>query len=323
MILQLTRLGAALACAWLTFTGSMAASAAHAAAAAPAAPTTASGTTAGAAPDVVANIDTLERVRNSATITLGVRASRAPFSFVDAQGEPRGYTIDLCMQVANAVKRALKLPKLDVRFVVVTQASRIPMLKDGRIDLECGSTINTRERANDVAFAYTTFVSGVRLLARRGSKVIDIDDLRGRTVVTVRGTPAAKLIRQVNAERGLGLTILEARDGAGAFAAVADGRAVALPMEDIALHALIAKAARPGDFAVVGRYLSIEPRAIMLRKGDPALQRVVDRALATAFRNGKIGRIYARWFSTKGLFVPMSRYLREALAAPTTYPAFP
>ena len=323
MILLHTRRGTALACVWLTFAGSMPAGAAHAASAAPVASTMASGTAAGVAPRVVAHIDTLKRIRDTATITLGVRASRAPFSFVDAQREPRGYSIDLCMHVADAVKAALKLPKLDVRFVVVTRASRIAMLNDGRIDLECGSTINTRERAGDVAFAYTTFVSGVRLLARRASRVTDIDGLRGKTVVAVRGTPAAKLLRQANARRGLGLTILDARDDADAFAAVAGGRAVAFPMEDVALYALIAKAARPGDFAIVGRYLSIEPRAIMLRKDDPAFLRVVDRALAKTFRDGEIGRIYARWFSTRELFVPMSRYLSEAFVAPTTYPAFP
>ncbi len=323
MTLRRTRLGTAAACAWLAFAGSIPGGAAHAAPATPPAPAAASGPATAAAPGDVARIDTLKRIRDTATITLGVRASRAPFSFVDAQREPRGYSIDLCMQVADAVKEALKLPKLDVRFVVVTQASRVAMLEDGRIDLECGSTVNTRDRAGDVAFAYTTFVSGVRLLARRASKVTGIDGLRGRTVVAVRGTPAAKLLRQVDAERGLGLTILDARDDADAFAAVADGRAVALPMEDVALHALIARAARPGDFAVVGRYLSIEPRAIMLRKDDPAFERLVDRALAKTFRSGEIGRIYARWFSTRELSVPMSRYLREALAAPTTYPAFP
>ncbi len=324
MTLRLARFGTAAACAWLTFAGSMPGGTAHAAPAAPAAASgAASGAAAGAAPGDVAPIDTLKRIRDTATITLGVRESRAPFSFVDAQREPQGYSIDLCMRVADAVKDALKLPKLDVRFVVVTPANRVAMLGDGRIDLECGSTVNTRKRDEDVAFAYTTFVSGVRLLARRASKVTSIDGLHGRTVVAVRGTPAAKLLRQVNAERALGLTILEARDDADAFAAVADGRAVALPMEDVALHALIARAARPGDFAVVGGYLSIEPRAIMLRKDDPAFERLVDRALAKTFRGGEFGRIYARWFSTREFSMPMSRYLREALAAPTTYPAFP
>ena len=268
-------------------------------------------------------IDTLKRIHDTATITLGVREASAPFSFVDTRREPQGYSVDLCMKVADAVKDALKLRRLDVRFVVVAPANAIAMLADGRIDLECGSTINTRARGNDVAFAYTTFVSGIRLLARKASKVTSLDDLRGKTVVVVQGTPAAALLRRMNVDRALGLTLVEARSGAEAFAALAEGRAAALPMEDVALYALIARAQRPGDFAVVGKYLSIDPRAIMLRKGDPAFERVVDRTLAQTFSSGEIARIHARWFATRELTVPMNHYLREAFAVPSTYPAFP
>lgn len=268
-------------------------------------------------------IDTLKRIHDTATITLGVREASAPFSFVDAQREPQGYSIDLCMKVAAAVKDALKLQRLDVRSVVVTPANAIAMLEDGRIDLECGPTINTRARGKDVAFAYTTFVSGIRLLARKTSKVRGLEDLRGKTVVVVQGTPAARLLRRMNADRALGSTLVEARSAAEAFAALVAGRAAALPLDDVALYGLIASAPRPGDYAVVGKYLSIDPRAIMLRKGDPAFESVVDRTLAQMFRSGEIRRIHARWFTTRALTVPMNEYLREAFAVPTTYPAFP
>ena len=309
---------AAVACAFLALPGGTPAAAdAAQAAATPAAPRDA------APHDAAARIDTLKRIHDSATITLGVRAASAPFSYVDTQREPQGYSIDLCMKLADAVKDVLKLPRLDVRFVVVTPANAIAMLEDGRIDLECGSTVNTRARGNDVAFAYTTFVSGIRLLVRKASKVTGLDDLRGRTVVVVQGTPAAELLRRMNAGRVLGLTLVEARSRAEAFAAVAGGRAAALALEDVALYGLIAGARRPGDYAVVGKYLSIDPRAIMLRKGDPAFERVVDRTLAQTFRSGEIRRIHARWFSTRELTVPMNEYLREAFAVPTTYPAFP
>ena len=304
---------AAVACAFLSLPGGTSAAADTAQAAA----------TLRAAQDAAPRIDTLKRIRDTATVTLGVRAASAPFSYVDAQREPRGYSIDLCMKVADALKDALKLPRLDVRFVVVTPANAIAMLEDGRIDLECGSTINTRARGNDVAFAYTTFVSGIRLLARKASKVTGLDDLRGKTVVVVHGTPAAELLRRMNASGAPGVTLVEARSRAEAFAAVAGGRAAAFASEDVALYGLIAGARRPGDYAVVGKYLSIDPRAIMLRKGDPAFERVVDRALAQTFRSGEIRRIHARWFSTRELTVPMNDYLREAFAVPTTYPAFP
>jgi glutamate/aspartate transport system substrate-binding protein len=304
---------AAVACAFLSLPGGTPAAAdAAQAAATPAAPR-----------DAAPRIDTLKRIHDTATITLGVRAASAPFSYVDTQREPQGYSIDLCMKVADAVKDVLKLPRLDVRFVVVTPANAIAMLEDGRIDLECGSTVNTRARGNDVAFAYTTFVSGIRLLVRKASKVTGLDDLRGRTVVVVQGTPAAELLRRMNAGSVLGLTLVEARSRAEAFAAIAGGRAAALALEDVALYGLIASARQPGDYAVVGKYLSIDPRAIMLRKGDPTFERVVDRTLARTFRSGEIRRIHARWFSTRELTVPMNEYLREAFAVPTTYPAFP
>ena len=268
-------------------------------------------------------IDTLKRIRDSGTITIGVREASVPFSFIDAQKQPQGYSIDLCLRVADAVKTELKLPRLDVRFVPVTSSNRIAMVKDGKVDLECGSTTNTRDRAKDVAFAYTTFVAGIKMLAKKSSNVKGIEDLRGKTVVVTKGTTSETMLKRLNEDRVLKLTILETKDHDEAFAAVADGRAVAFPMDDVLLYGLISKSDHPDDFAVVGKYLSVEPYGIMLRKDEPAFERLVDRTLNELFQSGEVRRIYARWFSTKELTVPMNQYLKEAFVIPNTYPAWP
>ena len=268
-------------------------------------------------------IDTLKRIRDSAALTIGVREASVPFSFIDTQKQPQGYSIDLCLKVADAIKNELKLPRLDVRFVPVTSSNRIAMVRDGKIDLECGSTTNTRDRQKDVAFAYTTFVAGIKMLARKSSNIGGVDDLRGKTVVVTKGTTSEKMLRQMNEDRVLKLTILDAKDHDESFAAVADGRAVAFPMDDVLLYGLISKSSKPDDFAVVGKYLSVEPYAIMLRKDDPAFERLVDRTLIEMFQNGEIRRIYTRWFATPELTVPMNQYLKEAFVVPNTYPAWP
>ena len=272
------------------------------------------------APDPV---DTLKRIKDSGAITIGVREASVPFSYIDAQKQPQGYSIDLCLKVADAVKTELKMPRLDVRFVPVTSGNRIAMVKDGKVDLECGSTTNTRDRQKDVAFAYTTFVAGIKMLAKKSSNITSVEDLRGKTVVVTKGTTSEKMLKQLNDDRVLKLTILETTDHNESFAAVADGRAVAFPMDDILLYGLISKAAKPDDFAVVGRYLSVEPYGIMLRKDDQPFERLVDKELNDLFQSGEVRRIYARWFSTSQLTVPMNQYLKEAFVIPNTYPAWP
>ena len=272
------------------------------------------------APDPV---DTLKRIKDSGAITIGVREASVPFSYIDAQKQPQGYSIDLCLKVADAVKTELKMPRLDVRFVPVTSGNRIAMVKDGKVDLECGSTTNTRDRQKDVAFAYTTFVAGIKMLAKKSSNITSVEDLRGKTVVVTKGTTSEKMLKQLNDDRVLKLTILETTDHNESFAAVADGRAVAFPMDDILLYGLISKAAKPDDFAVVGRYLSVEPYGIMLRKDDQPFERIVDKTLNELFQSGEVRRIYARWFSTSQLTVPMNQYLKEAFVIPNTYPAWP
>jgi glutamate/aspartate transport system substrate-binding protein len=215
------------------------------------------------------------------------------------------------------------MPRLDVRFMPVTSSNRSGMVKSGKVDLECGSTTNTRDRQKDVAFSYTTFVAGIKMLARKSSNITSVEDLRGKTVVVTKGTTSETMLKQLNEDRVLKLAILETTDHNESFADIADGKAVAFPMDDVLLYGLISKAAKPDDFAVVGKYLSVEPYGIMLRKDEPAFERLVDRTLVDLFQSGEARRIYARWFSTHELTVPMNQYLKEAFAIPNTYPAWP
>ncbi len=275
------------------------------------------------APAPAPSIDTLKRIRDTGTILVGVRESSVPFSFLDAQKQPQGYSVDLCLRVADAVKAELKLPRLDVKFVPVSSSNRIGALREGKIDLECGSTTNTRDRQKDVAFAYTTFVAGIKMLAKKSSNVNSIEDLRGKTIVVTLGTTSEKMMKAMNDERLLKMKIIESKDHGDSFKAVDDGTAVAFPMDDVLLYGLISKSKKPDDYAVVGKYLSVEPYAIMMRKDEPAFEKVVNRALIDLFQSGEIRRIYAKWFNTKDLVVPLNPYLKEAFLAPNTYPAWP
>ncbi len=276
-----------------------------------------------AAPALAARIDTLKRIRDTGSITLGVRETSVPFSFLDAQKQPQGYSVDLCLRVADVIKAELKLPRLEVKFLPVSSASRIPALLEGKIDLECGSTTNTRDRQKQVAFAYTTFVAGIKTLAKKSSNVNGIDDLRGKSVVVTVGTTSEKILKAMNEERALKINVIESKDHGESFKAVEDGRAIAFIMDDVLLYGLISRSKQPGDFAVVGKFLSVEPYAIMMRRDEPKFEKLVNRALIDLFQSGEIRRIYARWFNTRDLTVPLNQYLKEAFAAPNTYPAWP
>jgi glutamate/aspartate transport system substrate-binding protein len=309
------------ALSWLAFAGAVALTtpAAVAQDKAAAAPTA---TPAPAAP-AVERIDTLKRIRDTGAILLGVREASVPFSFLDAQKQPQGYSVDLCLKVADAIKTELRLPRLEVKFVPVSSANRIPALLENKIDLECGSTTNTRDRQKQVAFAYTSFVAGIKMLARTSSNINSVEDLRGKKIVVTKGTTSEKMINTLNDERLLKLQIIVSPDHDESFRKIESGEAVAFPMDDVLLYGLISKAKNPQDFAVVGKYMSVEPYAIVMRKDEPQLERIVDRALNELFQSGEIRRLYAKWFATKELTVPLNQYLKEAFQVPNTYPAWP
>lgn len=266
---------------------------------------------------------TLRRIQEAGVISIGFREASVPFSYLDPQQRPIGYAIDLCERVADAVRRKLGLRDLERRWVAVTAATRIPLVATGSVDLECGSSTNTAERQRQVAFSVTTFVASTRLLARASAPVERLADLKGDTVVSTVGTTNLKLMLQLKEETGVDMAVAAVKDDTEAFRRVATERARAYAMDDVLLHAQVASSGRPQDFRISRAVFSVEPYAIMLRKGDPAFKALVDETLAGLYRSGEVEGIYKRWFLSpippKGvnLQLPMSDALRRAIATPT------
>ena len=266
------------------------------------------------------------RVKDSGEITLGYRESSVPFSFLDDKQQPVGYSVDLCLRVVDAVKNELKLPALRVKYNPVTSATRIPLIANGTIDIECGSTVNNIERQQQVAFSDTTFIVSTKFIAKKASAVRTLADLKGKTVVCTAGTNTLARVNGLNAKHGLGMTILTGKDHAESLLMVDTGRAVAFFEDDILLTGLAANSRNPADYAIGTEAFSIDPYALMLPRGDPAFKKVVDRALVDLYKRGDIRTIYDKWFQKpippKGttLNFPLSPALKKAFEQPTDSP---
>jgi glutamate/aspartate transport system substrate-binding protein len=271
----------------------------------------------------VAQEGTLKKIAASAAITLGHRDASIPFSYYDDRQRPVGYALDLCLKIVDAVKAELKLAKLDVKYQLVTSANRIPLMANGTIDLECGSTTNNLERQKQVAFTITHFVTANRWVAKKAAKIGSLADLKGKTIVSTAGTTNIKQITEINAAQKLGMSIISANGHPEAFQMVESGRAAAFVMDDILLYSLAAQSRRPADYAISAEALSVEPYGIMLRRDDPAFKKVVDSAMARVYKSGEINAIYDRWFLKAipprglNLNVPMSAQFKKVVARPT------
>ena len=266
---------------------------------------------------------TLKKVKDSGSITIGHRDASLPLSYYDDKQQPIGYAVDLCMRIVDAVKTELKMPKIDVKYQLVTSANRIPLMANGTIDLECGSTTNNIPRQEQVWFTITHFVTANRWVAKKASNIKTLNDLKGKTVVSTAGTTNIKQITEINAAKNLGMNIISANGHAEAFQMVETGRAVAFVMDDILLAGLAAQSRAPNDYAISAESLSVEPYGIMLRKGDTAFKAVVDRAMTNVYKSGQINAIYEKWFQKpvppKGvnLNLPMSAAFKKVVANPT------
>lgn len=267
--------------------------------------------------------DTLKKIKDSGAIVIGHRDSSIPFSYIDDKQQPIGYSMDICAKIVDALKAELKLPNLQAKMTPVTSATRIPLMQNGTIDLECGSTTNNLERQKQVGFALTTFVTANRLVAKKTSNVKVLADMKGKPIVSTSGTTNLKQITELNGQRNLGMNIMTAKDHAEAFLMVETGRAAAFAMDDILLFSLVASSKSPGDYAISPEALSVEPYGIMLRKDDPAFKKVVDNAIAGLFKSGEINKIYNKWFLSPippkniNLNVAMSDQLKKVIAKPT------
>ena len=266
---------------------------------------------------------TLDKIKKEGVITIGHRDASIPFSYFDDKQQPVGYSMDICMKIADAVKAELKMPNLQVKLNPVTSATRIPLMANGTIDLECGSTTNNLDRQKQVAFAPTTFVTANRLVAKKSANITKLDDMKGKALVSTSGTTNIKQVTEENVKRGLGMNIMAAKDHAEAFLMVETGRAVAFAMDDILLYSLVASSKAPADYVITSEALSVEPYGVMLRKDDPTFKKVVDTAVINLMKSGEIDKIYTKWFMSpippKGinLNLPMSASLKKTIASPT------
>ena len=266
---------------------------------------------------------TLRKIKDTGTITLGHRESSLPFSYYDDRQQVVGYAMDLCARIVDGVKSHLKLARLDVRLNPVTSATRIPLMANGTIDLECGSTTNNLERQKQVSFTITHFVTANRFVSKKSANLKTVEDLRGRTIVSTSGTTNIKQITEIGAKKGLNLNILAAKDHAEAFLMVETGRAAAFVMDDILLYSLVAGSKAPRDYEISADALSVEPYGIMLRRDDAPFKKVVDESMITTYKSGAIDAIYEKWFlkpiPPKGinLDVPMSAAFKKVIASPT------
>ncbi|MDL2356134.1 MAG: amino acid ABC transporter substrate-binding protein [Pseudomonadota bacterium] len=267
---------------------------------------------------------TLAKIKKTGTITLGVRDGSIPFSYLDDKQQYQGYSIDLCLKVVDALKKQLGLAELKVAMNPVTSANRIPLMANGTIDLECGSTTNNLERQQQVAFAPTMFVIANRLLVKKASGIKSLADMKGKTLVSTAGTSTLKQMTILNREKELGMNIVVAKDHPEAFLMVETGRAAAEANDDILLASQRANAKRPDDYELSAEALSVEPYGIMLRKDDPAFKKAVDDAIVNYYKSGDaVHQLYQKWFMSpippKGINLrfPMPPQLEVVLAHPT------
>ncbi|NHZ96406.1 transporter substrate-binding domain-containing protein [Massilia sp. CCM 8734] len=278
----------------------------------------------GAAAQAQEPTGTLAKIKKSGVITLGVRDGSIPFSYLDDKQQYQGYSIDLCMKVVAALQKQPGLASLKVAMNPVTSANRIPLMANGTIDLECGSTTNNLERQQQVAFAPTMFVVANRLLAKKASNIHTLADMKGKTLVATAGTSTLKQMTILNREQNLGMNIVVGKDHPESFLMVETGRAAAEANDDILLASQRANAKKPDDYQITADALSVEPYGIMLRKDDPAFKKAVDDALIAYYKSGDdVYRLYQKWFLSpippKGINLrfPMPPELINVLARPT------
>jgi glutamate/aspartate transport system substrate-binding protein len=265
---------------------------------------------------------TLQKIQQTGLIVLGYREGAVPFSYLDESQQPVGYTIDLCQRVVTQLKTRIPDQRLRVKYVPVLSATRIPMVMNGTVDLECGITTNTVERQRSVSFSVTTYVALSRFVSKRSTPIQRVAELAGRTVVSTVSTTSLTRLRALNDE-GLNMTLLAGRDDADSFHMLDTDRAVAYAMDDVLLRSFIAVSRHPEDYVLSTETLSVEPYAIAMRKGDPVFKQMVDSALAQVFASGEIHALYEKWFMKPlpgvgiNLQIPMSSALARVIEQPT------
>jgi glutamate/aspartate transport system substrate-binding protein len=265
---------------------------------------------------------TLKKIKDSGVIALGHRESSIPFSYYDDKQQVVGYSQDIALRIVDAVKQELKLPGVQVKLVPVTSQNRIPLVQNGTVDIECGSTTNNLERQKQVAFSNTLFIVRTRLLTRKDSGIQDFPDLAGKNAVVTAGTTSERLLRKLNEEKKLGVKITSAKDHGESFLILESGRAAAFMLDDVLLSGELAKSRKPADWIVTGTPQSREAYGCSMRKEDKPFKALVDRTIATLETSGGILPIYEKWLQKpippKGLNLdfPLSDEMKALFKSP-------
>ncbi len=270
--------------------------------------------------------DTLAKIKSSGSVTMGVRESSGALSYTLGDGKYVGYHVEICQKVLADIQKQLGLAKLDIKYQPVTSQNRIPLVQNGTVDIECGSTTNNATRQKDVSFAVTTFVEEVRMAVKANSGINSIKDLNGRNVATTTGTTSVQTLRKNERAAGMDFKEVYGKDHADSFLLLESGRADAFIMDGSLLAGLIAKSKNPADFKIVGEVLSVEPIAIMIRKDDPAFKKAVDDSIKAMMKSGEVAKLYDKWLmqpippSNSKVGLAMSDNLKAALANPNDKP---
>jgi len=274
----------------------------------------------------LAQADTLSKIKETGTASMGVRESSGALSFTLGDGKYAGFHVEVCQRVLADVQKKLGLAKLEIKYQPVTSQNRIPLVQNGTVDIECGSTTNNATRQKDVAFAVTTYVEEVRIAVKANSGITSIAQLNGRSVATTTGTTSVQLLRKHERANGVDFKEVFGKDHADSFLLLESGRADAFVMDGQILAGNIAKSKNPADYKIVGEVLSVEPIAIMLRKDDPAFKKAVDESIVAMMKSGEIARLYDKWFvqpippSNTRVGLPASEATKYAWANPNDKP---
>jgi glutamate/aspartate transport system substrate-binding protein len=275
----------------------------------------------------VAQADTLKKIKDSGAATMGVRESSGALSYTLGDGKFAGFHVEICQRVLADIQKTLALPKLDVKYQAVTSQNRIPLVQNGTVDIECGSTTNNAARQKDVAFAVTTYVEEVRIATKVNSGITSINQLNGRKVATTTGTTSVQLLRRHERAQGVNFEEVFGKDHADSFLLLESGRADAFVMDGQILAGNIARSKNPADFRIVGEVLNVEPIAIMMRKDDPAFKKAVDDSIGAMIKSGDLAKLYDKWFmqpippTNTRVGLPASDATKAAWAQPNDRPA--
>ena len=278
-------------------------------------------------PVLSASADTLGKIAGRGSIVLAYRESSVPFSYLAGPGKPVGFGVEIANKVAEAIRQTTGKKDLRIEYQAVTSQNRVPLVANGSVDLECGSTTNNAARAKEVAFAVNYFYASSRLLVKKSAGIQRLGDLTGKAIATTTGTTTFGQLRRLSLENNLNLSVVPAKDHADGFLLLESGRAQAFAMDDVLLAGLVLNAKNSDNYVMVGEPLQVEAYACMLRKDDPAFKRLVDSTLTAMMKSGEFDKLYKKWFMSpipprqRSLGLPMSDRLRDQLKSPTDQPA--